>query len=184
MQNLAGHPNATALCAQELTRAGIPTVPVPPAKAGAAREVGSQVAGRLGSFTFERAWYYWVVSGPMPLEVARRLYEDPVGREAVRVAGHCGCPPPDEWAVWRDPSGARLWSDPDGSCERRFRALVARHPRLQDPTDPDRFSADPASEPGARAFVESYHVDTAEGLRLLADAIRSLEQPAAVAEAA
>lgn len=151
-------------------------MPAPQAPIGAAREVGAEVAGRLGAFTFERAWYYWIVRGPMPLEVARRLYAEPVGREAVRVAGHCACPPPDEWAVWRDAAGGQLWPDPDGAHEARHRALVARHPRLHDPADRDRFVVDPAAEPGASAFVDSYHVDTPEGLRLLADVIRGLVQ--------
>lgn len=54
--------------------------------------------GRLGPFTFARLWYYWHVSGPVPLPVAIELYEHPVGRQDVRVAGHCGRPPPQEWA--------------------------------------------------------------------------------------
>lgn len=61
-------------------------------------EVPATIGGRIGAFTLQRAWMYWVVKGPMPLDAARALYADPIGADDVRVAGHCGCPPPDEWA--------------------------------------------------------------------------------------
>lgn len=55
---------------------------------------GEDVSGRLGPFTFKRAWTYYTVKGPVPLAVAEEMYADPVGRAAVRVAGHCAAPPP------------------------------------------------------------------------------------------
>lgn len=98
MKNLAGSPEATETAKIELCAAGIEPVTTDPGR----REVPSKIAGRLGAFTFTRAWYYWVAEGPMPLEAARSLYAHPVGRADVRVAGHCGCPAPDEWVTWRD----------------------------------------------------------------------------------
>jgi len=53
--------------------------------------------GELGPFKFERRWYCWTITGPVPLAAAREMYADPVGRRDVRVAGHRGCPPPEEW---------------------------------------------------------------------------------------
>ncbi len=119
MRNLAGDERANESITDELEAAGIERVAID--RHG---EVPATIGGRLGAFTFRRAWYYWMVEGPMPLEVARRLYADPIGVADVRVAGHCGCPPPDEWAE-------------DG-------------------------------------FVLDYHIDSAVGLRLFADAVRSL----------
>ncbi|MDD5650456.1 MAG: hypothetical protein PHF86_08590 [Candidatus Nanoarchaeia archaeon] len=52
-----------------------------------------------GPFIFKRAWYYWVVNGPVPLDVANDLYADPVGAKDVRVVGHCGCPAPEQWTT-------------------------------------------------------------------------------------
>jgi len=121
MRNLAGDERADSSIHDELEAAGIPCAPIDSTFRG---EVPATVEGRLGAFTFHRLWYYWSVRGPMPLDAARRLYADPVGSTTVRVAGHCGCPPPDEWA--------------DGG------------------------------------FVHSYHIDSAAGLRLFADAVRSL----------
>ena len=31
------------------------------------------------------------------LEAAKEMYDDEVGAKFVRVAGHCGCPPPEEF---------------------------------------------------------------------------------------
>jgi hypothetical protein len=113
--NLAGSTESDIWCAAELTAAGI-TIEVADKPYGEPR---TRVKGRLGGITFERAWYYWIASGPVPLGVARRLYADPVGGKDVRVAGHCGCPPPDEWAKGGyvrsyhidSPAGLRLFAD-------------------------------------------------------------------------
>ena len=59
-------------------------------------EVPYHIIGNLGDgqFIFKRAWYYWIVRGNVPLKIAKKLYEDPIGKEDVRVNGNCGCPPP------------------------------------------------------------------------------------------
>jgi len=63
-------------------------------------EVPYHVIGNIGDgkFIFKRAWYYWMVSGNVPLKIANKLYKDPIGQKDVRVVGHCGCPPPNPWA--------------------------------------------------------------------------------------
>jgi hypothetical protein len=61
MQNLAGHPNATALCAVELQAANIRIVALDEPYG----EPRSLVAGQVGAFTFRRAWVYWIVNGTM-----------------------------------------------------------------------------------------------------------------------
>lgn len=61
-------------------------------------EVQSKVTGKLGGFTFERAWYYYRVSGLVPIAMAREMYADPIGQRDVRAAGDCACRPPEQWA--------------------------------------------------------------------------------------
>lgn len=51
------------------------------------------------SFIFTRAWYYWVVNGYVPLDIAVEMYENPNGKKDIRVAGHCACPHPADWKV-------------------------------------------------------------------------------------
>jgi len=95
MENLAGNADCDVQIERELIRCGIEVIRGEKTN----REVSSSIIGKLGEFEFVRAWYYWTVRGNVPLEVARELYADPVGKTDVRVAGHCGCPPPEEWAM-------------------------------------------------------------------------------------
>lgn len=121
MRNLAGKDYADEICELELRRADIPLVIATKPNGG---EVDTRVTGKLGDIGFRRAWIYWAVRGFVPIEMAREMYADPIGRRAVRVAGHCGCPPPDEWS--------ERW----------------------------------VTESGDGEFVDSYHIDTQEGLDL------------------
>jgi hypothetical protein len=60
------------------------------------REVKTAVIGSLHGWGFERAWYYWVATGPgIELEAAEKLHA--AHGRSVRVDGHCGCPSPGEW---------------------------------------------------------------------------------------
>lgn len=165
MRNLAGVDDSDIWCAAELTAAGVPIEVVE--RYG---EPDTRVIGRLGGIEFRRAWVYWIVKGLVPLDVAKRLYEDPVGRKAVRVAGHCGCPPPeDPWITYRAPDGQKVIVDPDGSQEAMIDRWIERG-ALPASVKP-RFAK---SADGLTAYVESYHIDSAEGLRLFADAVRGL----------
>lgn len=131
------------------------------------------MTGRIGAFTFRRAWSYWIVSGPMPLDVARRLYADPVGATDIRVNGHCGCPAPGE------PGGRPTWTLPDGRIVLREWER-ADFEKIGDEWAPgwrDKyvFTDDPESI-GARGAIDCYHVDSELGLFKIAEAIRSLAE--------
>jgi hypothetical protein len=92
MKNAAGDQNCNEYLTGELLAAGIAVVPFLDNK----REVPATIKGKLGSWTFERAWYYWVARGNhIPFEVADKLHE--AHGKDVRVCGHCGCPSPREW---------------------------------------------------------------------------------------
>jgi len=90
MKNLAGVEECDRDIRSELTRACIDIEEVPKGNS----EVPYTLEGRLGALTFHRAWYYWVVNGPVSLKIAQELYAHPEGKANVRVAGHCGCPAP------------------------------------------------------------------------------------------
>jgi len=94
MINLAGQStrHADAYIEDELKEACIPIFQ----GAISPGEVPASLIGEHGRFRFERAWYYWVVNGPVPLDVAQAMYEDPRGRNDVRVDGNCGCPEPKD----------------------------------------------------------------------------------------
>jgi len=174
MRNLAGDPDCDREIERELTRCRIPVV----RGERSAGEVSASITGKLGPFTFRRAWYYWVVNGPMPIETARTLYADPLGKADVRVGGHCGCPSPDDYgAMFFDADGLYLIVDPDGEEERRAKSLAESLDSIRDELPKWRFvaSKEERARLGVRAIVDCYHVDSEAGLRLIADAIASLE---------
>lgn len=174
MQNLARSSDANdyqlkqveSTVLRELKRCRIPVIEQP-----AQGEVPYKHVGKLGDFTFERAWYYWVVHGPVPLEVAKELYEDVVGVTDIRVNGHCGCPAPGEPGGrphYFDEDGNTLALDPDGEEEKRWKDFVAKG--LIDARDDILFASDPAAV-AARAVVETYHIDSELGLRIFVDTL-------------
>lgn len=88
MQNLAGHPNATALCAVELQAANIRIVALDEPY-GFPR---SLVAGQVGAFTFRRAWAYWIVDGEMSEAHARAIntaVRHPTDRDSKYSGAEC-----------------------------------------------------------------------------------------------
>jgi hypothetical protein len=140
MINLAGKEDCDNHIRVELTKAFIPIVEVE--KDLRHYEVPFTLIGKLGDFTFKRLWYYWVVKGKVPMAAAKEMYANPNGVKDVRVAGHCGCPPPEEWA---------------------------RN---------DKYEKDPVN-----GFVDSYHIDTQEGLNMFVQVLRKYKLVPQIEEA-
>ena len=106
MLNIAGNKKCDLWILDELKIAGIEIVREDPHATG---EVPATISGKLGGFTFRRAWCYWIVDGPMPLDIASRLYEsNEVWKKEVRVEGHGGAPHPKEWAIYYDAERAMV----------------------------------------------------------------------------
>lgn len=166
MDNLAGKKDCDRVIERELVRCGIEVV----RGARPTTEVPASVTGRLGEFTFRRAWYYYVVHGLVPLAVAKELYADPVGKDDVRVDGHCGCPAPeDPWLTYRAPDGREVWGLRDREAVEAFRKSGVNHPTFE-----AKFSAVVFDDDRTKyaAFVDCYHIDSEVGLRLFADTIK------------
>jgi hypothetical protein len=165
MINLAGKEDCDVYIRHELRHARIPIVDAPLLKG----EVPSRIRGQLKDFVFEREWYYYVVVGVMPLEVALALYEDPLGRDDVRVGGHCGCPSPLEYGTtFLDADGLMLYQDVDGAQREKYDHLVAEG--LVEERKDFRFVPD-VKAAAVVGYITCYHVDSEAGLRLLADTI-------------
>ena len=171
MKNLAGDPNCDREIERELTRCGIEIVRD---AERSTREVSASTSGKLCAFTFRRAWYYYVVEGPMPLELAIKLYNHPVGRDDIRTAGFSGNIDPREFGTdYFDAAGNQLSSDPTGKEAEAAMGFVQRGTLRAEAFDGHRFVPD--KRVGyASAFVRSYHVDSELGLYILAHAIRCL----------
>ncbi len=175
MQNLAGHRGADSLVRAELTLAGIPIVEDPSCLKD---EVSTSATGLLqtadgDTIQFERAWYYWRAQGPVALDIAADLYEDPIGRVAVRAGGHAGGTPPDEHISCK--VGERdVMPESTRPDFERFNLNLNKY--VFAPTD-EAGLVEWTKANGGRVFVQSYHIDSAEGLALFVRAL--LRQPKA-----
>ncbi len=166
MENLAGRNDCDISIERELNRCGVEPVHLPNRLQS---EVPASIIGKLGKFQFHRAWYYWVVQGSVPLNVAQELYNDPVGKTDIRVAGHCGCPPPeDPWITWRGEDGKKII--PPDQRQEAGRLFEDRNDLLQRFLEKYNFSDNPSAE--GEGFIESYHIDSEVGLRLFADTLK------------
>lgn len=137
MKNLAGETKADLHILKELGEACIKVVEGEKSRG----EVPHTLTGRLADWNFSRAWTYWMASAEegLPLEVATELHnreyavkgerQPETYGQVIRVAGHCGCPPPEEWL-------------------------------------------------NGNGRIDSYHIDSQEGLNALAGAIRTLHNMA------
>ena len=172
MKNLAGDKNCDVTIRNELKKVGLTALSVEKQKG----EVESTVIAKLGPYTFRRAWSYWVVEGPVPLALAEELYQDPVA-EDIRVAGHCGAPPPDKWARWFISDGREVLSRKQ---EKDFLDIMSKGDSflkdiVKDYETKYIFSDDPKSI-GAGGYVTTYHIDSLLGLRVFVDLMMASDQ--------
>jgi hypothetical protein len=170
MINLAGNTDADRTIRRELDRARIPVIEMD----RRSDEVSASLGGELGVWKFGRAWYYWIASAPegrgLPIELARELYSDHVGRTDIRVGGHCGCPSPDQYgATYLDSDGCLLVAEKERA---NFEHYIEHGFIGPEALTGKRFTPDPKTD-FAYATVDLYHIDSELGLRLFADALRS-----------
>lgn len=168
MQNLAGNHGCDAVLRKELMEAGITVFPL---HAPVQSEVPSSLLGVLTKdekqlFKFHRAWYYWVASGNVPLEVAQELYsKGKVGHDEIRSGGDCGCRPPETWTEWHDELGRVLVPMKQKEEIEKVRKYLDA-----DFFDKHVFVEDPAAV--GHGFVTTYHIDSQEGLNLFVKTLR------------
>ena len=160
-RNLAGRSYADEVIRSELNRASIPIV-----ECDNDGEVPSTIGGRLDDFTFVRGWRYWRVKGLMPYAMACYIHRRRGGE--VRTGGFAGGIHPKQYGTdWLTADGVEIWP---ADQEAEHRDFVAEHPTWE--YEPVIFTDSPWLL--GRRFVNSYHVDTIEGLRFLAKMIRRL----------
>jgi hypothetical protein len=152
---------------KELSRCGIDVVVNPDILKHS--EPYTIITGKFGRLKFERAWTYWCVNGFIPLDIAEKIYNHPVGKTDVRVAGHCGCVAPvAPWIKWIDRnSGMFVLSSKD---KKEFEDLIVKYDETTRMGQIAReamvdyiFNDDPMSI-HAQAFVTGYHIDSELGL--------------------
>lgn len=173
VKNLAGDENCDTYIKRELERARI-DIHGKPRSSG---EVPSTLYGKIGHIEFTRAWSYWIARGDVPLDIALKLYEYPVGKTDIRVDGHCMSPPPKSpWVKWFLPDGRRVLSLKErDEYERADRSDSEFIRSITDGWKEKYMFSDVPALLGASGFVELYHIDTEVGLRIFADNVRNIK---------
>lgn len=173
MKNLAGVKTCDETIRKELTKAGAEIIEAP--KDGF-HEVPYTIMGKVGNWTLWRAWYYWVATPTnrnqgMPLSAAKEMHEKRYPSEmfdedtysiygdAIRVAGHGGCPPPEEWAML-DIEVLKPQIEALGITDTTYGNLAKL---LNDGT-----------LKGER-YVDCYHIDSQEGLNEFVRTVKRVE---------
>jgi hypothetical protein len=85
----------------------------------------------------------------------------------VRVAGHCACPPPDEWKIW-------IYDGKEVVPTKEEKSLIKCKSIPQEQWRSQYIFHNNPELIGAKAFISSYHIDDLAGLRLFADVVRPL----------
>lgn len=154
MINLAGVETCNETIRKELETAGVEVVEVGEMD----REVPASIIGKCNNFIFSRAWYYWVVTGYMPLQYAKEIYEKYKDLN-IRVAGHCGNPPPEEWCEPKDyHEKCKVHFD-------KFWKKEITSEQCNEICNDIRKQGD--------QFVTHYHIDTQEGLNRFVEIIKT-----------
>lgn len=154
MINLAGNIKCDKTIKEELRTAGIPYIEL---IGRLDSEVPASVIGYFNGFLFQRAWYYWIVKGYMPLEYANELY-DKYKELNIRVSGEDGIIEPSQRSESRE-------------YEKECKKLANKYLKKEISLDEVNRRADKIKKQG-KQFVTSYHIDTQEGLLRFAEIIK------------
>jgi hypothetical protein len=96
VNNYAGQADKDSEIQAELEQAGISVCRMPEFTRGEHPEMRTVIQGGLHGWSFRRAWYYWVATGPgLPPRYAYPL--DATHGNVIRASGDCAC------------RGARFW---------------------------------------------------------------------------
>jgi hypothetical protein len=137
--------NSTARA--ELEVAGIPALRLFASRSTEVEcEYLGQILGNWTLFIFRRGADCWMVDGFVPLEVAQKLYDDPIGKSHVRVNGDDGNTAPEKRA----------------------------RPALKE-TNYNRQEFLMIPVEGAPLGISHYSIDTSEGLALFVETLRREE---------
>lgn len=171
MINLAGVKTCDQIIKDELERAEIEVVKCKPVNS----EVPYTIKGRLktlyGDLEFWRAWTYWVVSGKVSLEIAKKIFAHPEGKKFVRAFGHCGCVDPMKYRLrYFNEHGCELIGQKDYD-ECKNNKLTSEYIDSEIKKGIYKVVGD---EKEGIPFITSYHIDSQAGLLLFSQFVRGV----------
>jgi hypothetical protein len=181
MKNLAGDINADNLVKEELYLAGIPII-----ECEGKGEVPYKHVGRVGNWTFKRAWTYWIATVPdgekgLPLKIAMDLYnmkhpnnDSEIMGNIIRTGGHCGCPSPDEYGaqpIYDDDFDKQLENI---GYEKIYSNILKKEYIPITVEEVSKLCNE--GKLTIERYVDCYHIDNLIGLKILADVIKNNPQ--------
>ena len=125
--------------------------------------------GRVETYNLWRAWRYWVVDGPVPLELAKALYHDEPARDHIRAGGFAGGIDPETQAEYHWYNG-KILTTKDQRVS--YEAICPKYSTLEE-FDAKYECVDTEAEVrNGRGVVNTYHIDSELGLRVFVEALR------------
>lgn len=165
MWNLAGRWDCDQKIARELKRAQIDIVRLEKPVG----DVPALLCGRIGPIELARAPMHYVAEGPVPLDVARHLYADPIGRRDALIHGMADRPAPEvPWVAWYTSLGERVYPREQATA---YSDAQSRWPEAFVDAPPVVFNDSP-EQLGAMGFVDHYYLVSSEGLQVFASTLR------------
>lgn len=163
MRNLAGVADADNYILSELLEAGITPVKITEPNAG---EVPYTYTGLLttrahGEFTFIRAWYYWMVEGYVPYDIAKQYFK--FDKSNIRIHGDVdGNVDLRKWSkIYRVADKKQALS------AKQYKKYEKIYDSLWNENQHKYCIADDTSDTSVYSrYVTSYHIDTQPALNL------------------
>ena len=130
------------------------------------------VIGKVNKFLFTAYLCndYFIAQGKVPLNIAQKLYNDPIGKD-IRVNGYCTHPKPEGVQINWYLHNKQIYSL--DALEEAKGCIGATKVFAQSFIDNNLFSDNPVSL-GAEGFIELYHIDSQLALRVFTDTISTL----------
>lgn len=161
MINLAGKNDSNDFIKDELTRAGIDIIDV-----DTYGECGANYEGELTvndqKYKFSRAWYYWIVSGLVPIDIAKKLYDHPEGRKNIRVNGCAGNQDPEKHSTFIDKNRKQQLPTNEYNEIKKFRLWDSVKDKYKVSDNKDEFDQ----------YIDLYHIDSQAGLLYFVETLK------------
>lgn len=172
LQNLAGKSNADEVITDELYLAGVNKFDK---VTKSDSDVPYTIVGRLDcgkvDFTFRRFWYYYVVDGFVPPDIAFLLQKSKYGKQ-IRPSGDCS---PDDYSTylkWYDASYKEInLPETKAEFEQYANETTYLGKRCIELLNTLEFR-EPRSKPGDSQFITTYHIDSLTGLKYFVDTVQ------------
>jgi hypothetical protein len=167
MINLAGKIDSNDYVKDELNRACINVIDVGEPYGECQTNYEGELTVNSKKYTFSRAWNYWIVSGFVPMYIAKKLFEHPEGRKNIRVDGFAYNRDPEEHSVYIDKNGKQQLSINDYNFIKEFPGWNSIKDKFKVSDNKNEFDQ----------YINLYHIDSQAGLLYFVETLKRENKP-------